>query len=130
MLINIELFDCRVPSTCPRLLVNREKAGERNSIMRALGLSQGMDFDSPANSRDVAWLGDCDDGCVAIADLLGWGVSRSEITSYLITIFGIFFIFISCVCSQDELRKLVEEEHKRIDSESSKNKTEKSTTEE
>lgn len=28
---------------------------------------------SPA-SRDVAWLGDCDQGCLALADLLGWKV--------------------------------------------------------
>lgn len=24
--------------------------------------------------RDVAWLGDCDQGCLALADLLGWKV--------------------------------------------------------
>ena len=25
--------------------------------------------------RDVFWQGTCDDGCYALADLLGWGVS-------------------------------------------------------
>lgn len=29
--------------------------------------------DSPTH-RDVAWLGDCDQGCLALADLLGWKV--------------------------------------------------------
>ncbi len=24
--------------------------------------------------RDVAWLGSCDDGCLALAELLGWKV--------------------------------------------------------
>lgn len=31
-----------------------------------------MDFDSKKAYRDVAWLGDCDQGCLALADLLGW----------------------------------------------------------
>lgn len=31
-------------------------------------------FDSPLALRDVAWLGDCDQGCLALADLLGWKV--------------------------------------------------------
>ena len=26
--------------------------------------------------RDVFWQGTCDDGCYALADLLGWGVNR------------------------------------------------------
>jgi NAD-dependent deacetylase sirtuin 2 len=41
--------------------------------MRVLGLSQGMDFTSE-DSRDVAWLGDCDTGCEALAATLGWAV--------------------------------------------------------
>jgi NAD-dependent deacetylase sirtuin 2 len=45
--------------------------------MRALGLSHGMDFDSKRNTRDVAWLGDCDEGCEALANLLGWAVSNA-----------------------------------------------------
>ncbi|KAF4524092.1 hypothetical protein B566_EDAN007675, partial [Ephemera danica] len=86
----------KVPDTCPRVLVNRERAGERNPIMRALGLSHGMDFDSKKNTRDIAWLGDCDEGCVKLADLLGWN---------------------------DELKKLVSEEHQRIDEETKKEKS-------
>ena len=30
----------------------------------------------PHICRDVFWQGTCDDGCYALADLLGWGVSR------------------------------------------------------
>ncbi|XP_049858280.1 NAD-dependent protein deacetylase sirtuin-2 [Schistocerca gregaria] len=82
----------RVPSNCPRLLVNREKAGERSSLMVMMGLG-GLDFKSEY-SRDVALLGDCDYGCQLLADKLGWG---------------------------DELRELVAKEHKRIDEENSKN---------
>ncbi|KAJ9578771.1 hypothetical protein L9F63_004979 [Diploptera punctata] len=96
----------RAPKECPRLLVNREKAGQRDRLMILLGMGSGMDFDSENNTRDVAWLGDCDDGCQMLADKLGWG---------------------------DELRKLVKEEHARIDKEkkeeASKKKPEESKKE-
>lgn len=59
----------------PRLLINREKAGHRTGIMAMLGLDGGLKFDSKDNSRDVLWLGDCDDGCRLLADKLGFGVS-------------------------------------------------------
>ncbi|PSN36517.1 NAD-dependent protein deacetylase sirtuin-2 [Blattella germanica] len=83
-------LDERVPKSCPRLLVNREKAGQRDRLMMLLGMGSGMDFDSDSNTRDVAWLGDCDEGCEMLAYKLGWA---------------------------DELKKLVEEEHARIDRE-------------
>ena len=66
----------RVPDTCPRLLINREKVGHRSGIMAMLGLGGGLDFDGKNNTRDVAWLGDCDEGCQLFADKLGWGVSN------------------------------------------------------
>lgn len=44
--------------------------------MAMLGISGGMEFDSKDNSRDVLWLGDCDTGCLFLADNLGFGVSR------------------------------------------------------
>lgn len=28
------------------------------------------------NCRDIFWQGKCDDGCYALADLMGWGVSN------------------------------------------------------
>lgn len=64
----------RVKHDCPRLLINREKAGEGDRLMALLGMGGGMDF-SDKSTRDVAWLGDCDDGCLLLADKLGWGVS-------------------------------------------------------
>lgn len=65
----------RVPDNVPRILINREKAGHRSGIMAMLGLGGGMEFDSKDNTRDVLWLGDCDEGCQLLADKLGWGVS-------------------------------------------------------
>lgn len=65
----------RVPETCPRLLINREKVGHRSGAMAMLGLAGGMDFDGKRNTRDVAWLGDCDEGCMLLAEKLGWDVS-------------------------------------------------------
>ena len=46
-------------------------------LTRLLGLKQGLIFDSKdsQSGRDVAWLGDCDEGCQELADKLGWGVS-------------------------------------------------------
>jgi NAD-dependent deacetylase sirtuin 2 len=63
----------RVPKTCPRLLINREKAGQKSGIMAMLGFGGGLDFDGKDNTRDVAWLGDCDDGCLLLAEKLSWG---------------------------------------------------------
>ncbi|XP_023726162.1 NAD-dependent protein deacetylase sirtuin-2 isoform X3 [Cryptotermes secundus] len=90
----------RVPKVCPRLLINRERAGHRDWVMAALQMGRGLDFDSRDNFRDVAWLGSCDEGCQMLADKLGWG---------------------------DELRKLVVDEHVRISKQ--QNETSKRQTE-
>uniref|UniRef100_A0ACB8FT37 NAD-dependent protein deacetylase sirtuin-2 n=1 Tax=Sphaerodactylus townsendi TaxID=933632 RepID=A0ACB8FT37_9SAUR len=82
----------RVPTNTPRLLINKEKTGESEPLMALMGFGCGMDFDSEKAYRDVAWLGDCDEGCLALAELLGW---------------------------KDELEKLVREEHAAIDAKSS-----------
>ena len=66
-----------VPPTCPRLLINREKVGLSDSMMAALENlfgGTGLNLDSPKNSRDVALLGDCDDGCKELSEKLGWKV--------------------------------------------------------
>ncbi|XP_018324325.1 NAD-dependent protein deacetylase sirtuin-2 isoform X2 [Agrilus planipennis] len=80
----------RVPHTCPRLLINREKVGQTSGIMSMFGFGGGLEFDNPDNSRDIAWLGDCDEGCILLAEKLGFG---------------------------EELKKLISEEHARIDHE-------------
>ncbi|KAL8219856.1 UNVERIFIED_CONTAM: NAD-dependent protein deacetylase sirtuin-2 [Gekko kuhli] len=81
----------RVPTNAPRLLINKEKTGESDPLMSLMGFGCGMDFDSEKAYRDVAWLGDCDEGCLALAELLGW---------------------------KKELEKLVREEHAAIDAKS------------
>ena len=35
-------------------------------------------MDAPGNYRDVAWLGDCDQGCREMAEGLGWGEELEE----------------------------------------------------
>lgn len=84
----------RVKSSCPRLLINKEKVGMQDRISRFLGLRQGLVFDSRSShsGRDVAWLGECDTGCQLLAEKLGWG---------------------------DELKSLMKREHERLDAENS-----------
>ncbi|XP_050069214.1 NAD-dependent protein deacetylase sirtuin-2-like [Anopheles maculipalpis] len=74
--------------SCVRLLINRDKVGCSNiGFLRSMMFGEGLCFDLPGNRRDVAWTGNCDDGCFFLADQLGWG---------------------------DELRKLIETEHAKI----------------
>ncbi|XP_062370463.1 NAD-dependent protein deacetylase sirtuin-2 [Cinclus cinclus] len=68
----------RVPTSTPRLLINKEKTGQSDSLMSLMGFG-GMDFDSNKAYRDVAWLGDCDSGCLALAELLGWKEELEEL---------------------------------------------------
>jgi NAD-dependent deacetylase sirtuin 2 len=79
------IFCDRVTKKCPRLLINRDKAGQRDRLMTLLRIGSGMDFDSENNFRDVAWLGDCDEGCQMLADKLGWGVSCQVVLSWCVT---------------------------------------------
>lgn len=83
-----------VSDNCVRLLINRDKVGKSTSgFLRGVFFGEGLCFDLPGNRRDVIYEGDCDDGCLFLADQLGFG---------------------------DELRKLVKKEHERIDRESGK----------
>ncbi|XP_021401323.2 NAD-dependent protein deacetylase sirtuin-2 isoform X3 [Lonchura striata] len=68
----------RVPTNTPRLLINKEKTGQGDPLMSLMGFG-GMDFDSDKAYRDVAWLGDCDSGCLALAELLGWKEELEEL---------------------------------------------------
>ncbi|MED6291302.1 NAD-dependent protein deacetylase sirtuin-2 [Characodon lateralis] len=69
----------RVSKSCPRLLINMEKAGEADPILGLLSFGGGMDFDSDKAYRDVAHISTCDDGCLALADLLGWKAELEEL---------------------------------------------------
>uniref|UniRef100_A0A3B4AI65 NAD-dependent protein deacetylase n=1 Tax=Periophthalmus magnuspinnatus TaxID=409849 RepID=A0A3B4AI65_9GOBI len=86
----------KVSRNCPRLLINMEKTGQMDPMLGMLGFGGGMDFDSDKAYRDVAHISTCDDGCLALADLLGW---------------------------KAELEELVKKEHARIDGDD-KRKTE------
>ncbi|XP_058055520.1 NAD-dependent protein deacetylase Sirt2-like [Anopheles bellator] len=77
-----------VNDDCVRLLINRDKVGGGSfGFFRSMMFGEGLCFDLPGNRRDVAWTGDCDDGCLFVSEQLGWG---------------------------DELRELVETEHAKI----------------
>eukprot|EP00072_Mus_musculus_P065943 XP_017167706.1 PREDICTED: NAD-dependent protein deacetylase sirtuin-2 isoform X4 [Mus musculus] len=92
----------RAPLATPRLLINKEKTGQTDPFLgMMMGLGGGMDFDSKKAYRDVAWLGDCDQGCLALADLLGW---------------------------KKELEDLVRREHANIDAQSGSQAPNPSTT--
>ncbi|XP_071656972.1 NAD-dependent protein deacetylase sirtuin-2 isoform X2 [Patagioenas fasciata] len=69
----------RVPTNTPRLLINKEKTGQSDPLMSLMGFGCGMDFDSDKAYRDVAWLGECDSGCLALAELLGWKEELEEL---------------------------------------------------
>ncbi|KAI9106148.1 zinc finger protein [Phlyctochytrium arcticum] len=58
-----------VPATVPRLLINREIVG-----IEPVSQTRGFDFtgDRHKYRRDAVFLGGCDDGCWALAELLGW----------------------------------------------------------
>uniref|UniRef100_A0A8C4X468 NAD-dependent protein deacetylase n=1 Tax=Erpetoichthys calabaricus TaxID=27687 RepID=A0A8C4X468_ERPCA len=69
----------KVPSSTPRLLINKEKAGKRYlSVPSVLA----MDFDSEKAYRDVAYLATCDDGCRKLAELLGWKEELEEMVKH------------------------------------------------
>jgi NAD-dependent deacetylase sirtuin 2 len=78
-----------VSDHCVRLLINRDKVGKNSSgFFRSMIFGEGLCFDLPGNRRDVVYEGDCDEGCLFLADQFGFG---------------------------DELRELVKREHARID---------------
>jgi len=68
----------KVPSRCPRLLINREKATGGGFLSSLFG-GAGGGLNPGGNTRDVFWKGDCDDGCQALADLIGWGEELKEL---------------------------------------------------
>jgi len=69
----------RVGSRVPRLLMNREKTGNRGTLERMLRMP-GLDYEDENNYRDVFWQGDCDTGCLELAKLLGWEVNEKKIS--------------------------------------------------
>lgn len=72
--LKVEPFNkliAQVSPKCPRLLINREKAGQE--------LHSGFDFEDKWKytiQRDALFLGNCDEGVRALADLCGWEVTN------------------------------------------------------
>ncbi|KAG0376681.1 NAD-dependent protein deacetylase sirtuin-2 [Mortierella sp. AD032] len=68
--LKVEPFNkliAQVSPKCPRLLINREKAGQE--------IHSGFDFEDKWKytiQRDSLFLGNCDEGVRAFADLCGW----------------------------------------------------------
>ncbi|GAA6002244.1 SIR2 family NAD-dependent protein deacylase [Rhodotorula paludigena] len=62
----------RVPSSCPRLLINLESVGEVDGPRSR----EGFDFDGVTGRaggiRDVRRLGDADEGVLELCEMLGW----------------------------------------------------------
>uniref|UniRef100_A0AAX7T031 NAD-dependent protein deacetylase sirtuin-2 n=1 Tax=Astatotilapia calliptera TaxID=8154 RepID=A0AAX7T031_ASTCA len=88
----------RVSKNCPRLLINMEKSGQVKPMMSLFGFGEGMDFDSDKAYRDVAHISTCDDGCLALADLLGWKVSyMSPFKDAVLCYVFAMFLGLSCV---------------------------------
>jgi len=72
----------KVSPRCPRLLINKVKSGYNiPAIFRIFKPSNGLMYDRKGNTRDVAYLGDCDEACLKLATLLGWDVELREIAS-------------------------------------------------
>ncbi|XP_033735571.1 NAD-dependent protein deacetylase sirtuin-2-like isoform X2 [Pecten maximus] len=73
----------------PRMYINLEKTGSGPSNpITMLMFGGGFKFDDEDNYRDVFWQGTCDEGCLLMAEKLGW---------------------------KEELQEMVETEHAKID---------------
>ncbi|CAG0912759.1 unnamed protein product [Notodromas monacha] len=67
----INMLVGRIPASCHKLLINREMVGEELFAMR-----------SSKSDRDGvfgAFIGNSDDGCQELAELLGWGSELKEL---------------------------------------------------
>ncbi|KAH8276338.1 hypothetical protein KR026_012268 [Drosophila bipectinata] len=57
---------------CVRLLINRDAVGQASFVPWMNPQEQSLSYGKPNNTRDVAYLGDCDAGVLALAKALGW----------------------------------------------------------
>ncbi|KAI8046560.1 NAD-dependent protein deacetylase Sirt2 [Drosophila gunungcola] len=57
---------------CLRLLINRDPVGQASFVPWMDPNERSLLYDKPNNTRDVAYLGDCDSGVLALAKALGW----------------------------------------------------------
>jgi len=61
-----------VPKSTPRLLINRERVGVKEMPDNDDSLTDGFNFASANNYRDVFVQGDCDNTIGKLAEMLGW----------------------------------------------------------
>lgn len=66
----------RANPKCVRLLINRDKVGHASKFVWFSSDADVLRFDSDSNVRDVALLGDCDDGVMRLAKRLGFEVGK------------------------------------------------------
>lgn len=65
----------KVDFNVPRLLINKDNVGDPNMLGAVVTSLLGLNpnFGSMSNShRDVFYKGDCDQGCLELATVLGW----------------------------------------------------------
>lgn len=77
-----------VDEKCVRLLINREAVGRYHPYVAG-----GLLFDLTGNTRDVAWLGDCDDGVMHLAAQIGFKVRNKIFISFDSLLYIIFIVF-------------------------------------
>lgn len=91
----------RANKKCVRLLINRDPVGVSSKFDFLFG-SDSLRFNKKKNKRDVALLGDCDEGAHKLADVIGFSVSffyllqlfyLLHIVSYFILLLFMFFLF-------------------------------------
>lgn len=79
----------RANRQCVRLLINREKVGHSHGPLSWLTDSDTLKF---GKTRDVAWIGDCDEGILTLAKAVGLDVSRFALCETIVT------NFVLCLC--------------------------------
>ena len=71
----------KVGPCTPRLLINRERVGERGTA-GGRGLGRPFDFErAQPHSNDVLYLGDCDAAVRELATALGWQADLERLCS-------------------------------------------------
>ncbi|KAH8264039.1 hypothetical protein KR038_000958 [Drosophila bunnanda] len=64
---------------CVRLLINRDAVGQASFVPWMAAHENSLLYNKPNNTRDVAFLGDCDAGVLALAKALGWEDELQEL---------------------------------------------------
>ncbi|XP_017865254.1 PREDICTED: NAD-dependent protein deacetylase Sirt2-like [Drosophila arizonae] len=71
----------RAGPRCVRLLINRDAVGRSSFAPWMDSNEQSLLYGKPKNTRDVAYLGDCDAGVLALAESLGWADELQQLIS-------------------------------------------------